>query len=130
MNAAVDLTERFALYRTEHQQWLSSLALYSDQESYFEALLGSLCNEASDYEIISRSAAFRQWFAELREQMTQLIDLINEEERASRSGIIDWQLRQEIDERHRKMRCGYQLLERQFINIRQNFYAFITPYVH
>jgi hypothetical protein len=121
--------ERFALYQHEHQQWLNSLALYSDQESYFESLLSRVCDSTADYEIVSRSGSFRQWFMGLRTQMAQLSELIEQEHRATQQGQPNWQRRQEIDERHRRMRSGYQLLEQQFINVRQQFYAFITPYV-
>ncbi|MEZ0610554.1 hypothetical protein ACAW74_18715 [Fibrella sp. WM1] len=122
-------TERFALYEHEHQQWLNALAFYTDQESYFESLLSRVCDTTADYEVVSRSGSFRQWFVGLRSQMAQLCELIEQEKEASQQGMPNWQRRQEIDERHRRMRSGYQMLEQQFITVRQQFYAFITPYV-
>lgn len=122
-------TERFSLYQYEHQQWLRALALYSDQETYFNSLLADVCDSTADYDIVSRSGSFRQWFTGLRAQMAQLSELIELEERATTQGTSSWQRRQEIDERHRRMRSGYQLLEQQFITIRQQFYAFVTAYV-
>lgn len=129
MMAAQQTTERFSLYQHEHQQWLRTLALYSDQESYFNSLLSRVCDSTADYEIANRSGSFRQWFTSLRSQMAQLSELIQMEEQATAQGTPNWQRRQEIDERHRRMRSGYQMLEQQFITVRQQFYAFITPYV-
>ncbi|WP_375445614.1 hypothetical protein [uncultured Fibrella sp.] len=122
-------TERFSLYQHEYQQWLRTLALYSDQETYFTSLLSHVCDSTADYDIVNRSGSFRQWFTGLRAQMAQLSELIEMEERSTAQGIPNWQRRQEIDERHRRMRSGYQMLEQQFITVRQQFYAFITPYV-
>ena len=129
MTASSTSTNRFALYQHEHQQWLRALLLYSDQESYFESLLSRVCDSTADYETVSRSGAFRQWFTGLRSQMAQLMELIELEEQATANGNPNWQRRQEIDERHRRMRSGYQMLEQQFITVRQQFYAFITPHV-
>jgi len=129
MTATQQPTERFSLYQHEHQQWLQALALYSDQGSYFNSLLSYVCDSTADYEIVSRSGSFRQWFTGLRSQMAQLTELIEMEEQSTAKGIPNWQRRQEIDERHRRMRSGYQMLEQQFITVRQQFYAFITPYV-
>ncbi|MBO0947123.1 hypothetical protein [Fibrella forsythiae] len=122
-------TERFALYQHEHQQWLRALALYTDQESYFSSLLSHVCDSTADYSIVNQSVSFRQWFTGLRAQMAELSELIEMEERSTAKGTPNWQRRQEIDERHRRMRSGYQMLEQQFITVRQQFYAFITPYV-
>ena len=129
MTAPQQSTDRFQLYQHEHQQWLRVFALYSDQEIYFASLLSRVCDATADYEIVSRSGAFRQWFTGLRSQMAQLSELIEMEEAATVGGTPNWQRRQEIDERHRRMRSGYQMLEQQFITVRQQFYAFITPYV-
>ncbi|MEZ0538608.1 hypothetical protein [Fibrella arboris] len=122
-------TERFSLYQHEHQQWLRALALYSDQESYFTSLLSYVCDTTADFDTVNRSVSFRQWFTGLRAQMAQLSELIEMEEQSSAKRTPNWQRRQEIDERHRRLRSGYQMLEQQFINVRQQFYAFITPYV-
>lgn len=122
-------TARFTLYEQEHQQWLKALAFYSDQETSLATLLTQVCNATTDYEMVSRSVTFRQWFTGLRAQMAQLGELIEQEKLAARQGTSNWQRRQEIDERHRRMRSGYQMLEQQFITARQQFYAFITPYV-
>jgi hypothetical protein len=129
MTASQQSTERFTLYQHEHQQWLRALALYSDQETYFNSLLSHVCDSTADYEIANRSGSFRQWFTGLRSQMAQLSELILMEEQSTAQGVPNWQRRQEIDERHRRMRSGYQMLEQQFISVRQQFYAFITPYV-
>lgn len=122
-------TERFSLYKHEYQQWRRALALYSDQEIYFNSLLSHVCDNTADYDTINRSGSFRQWFTGLRSQMAQLSELIQMEDQATAQGTPNWQRRQEIDERHRRLRSGYQLLEQQFITVRQQFYAFITPYV-
>ncbi len=123
-------TDRFMLYQQEHQQWLRSLAMYTDQESYFESLLSRVCNSTADYELVNRSGSFRQWFVGLRTQMAQLSELIEAEQFATEQGMPNWQRRMDIDDQHRRMRSGYQMLEQQFITVRQQFYAFITPYVH
>lgn len=118
------------LYQQEHQQWLRSLAMYTDQESYFESLLSRVCSSTADYELVNRSGSFRQWFVGLRTQMAQLSELIEAEQFATEQGMPNWQRRLDIDDQHRRMRSGYQMLEQQFITVRQQFYAFITPYVH
>ncbi|MBO0931485.1 hypothetical protein [Fibrella aquatilis] len=130
MLANLPSTDRFMLYQQEHQQWLRSLAMYTDQESYFESLLSRVCNSTADYELVNRSGSFRQWFVGLRSQMAQLSELIEAEQRATENGMPNWQRRMDIDDQHRRMRSGYQMLEQQFITVRQQFYAFITPYVH
>ena len=127
----IDRTFKYEIYYRENKNWLESIAFYQHELDYFKGLLKDLMDKNTESVFQNQAKIVRNHLQDWAIKFEIILQEITREQWGYEDDAEgkDFLLGEEIYTRHIKSRIKYHDAEKGFIEIKHNFYDFVSKYI-
>lgn len=127
----IDRTFKYEVYYKENKKWLESVTFYQYELDYFGDLLKDLMNRNTAAEFQNQAKIVKNHLQDWMVKFEVILQEITREQWGYEDDAKgkDFLLGEEIYNRHLNIRIKYHDAEKGFIEIKHNFYDFVSKYI-
>lgn len=127
----IDRTFKYEVYYKENKKWLESVTFYQYELDYFGDLLKDLMNRNTAAEFQNQAKIVKSHLQDWMVKFEVILQEITREQWGYEDDAKgkDFLLGEEIYNRHLNIRIKYHDAEKGFIEIKHNFYDFVSKYI-
>ncbi len=127
----IDTTFKYEIYYRENKKWLESIAFYQHELDYFKGLLKDLMSKNTESVFQNQAKIVRNHLQDWAVKFDIILQEITREQWGYEDDAEgkDFLLGEEIYNRHIDIRIKYHDAEKGFVEIKHNFYDFVSKYI-